>query len=230
MKQLAERLEKSLLAIDRLASQSIINEAFSQYSGLEVIETLITPVLEQIGTRWEKGETALSQVYMSSRICEEWLERLQPSRPLLLKSHPPIAIAILDDFHLLGKRIVYSLLRANGYQLLDYGTLGVEQLVERTLGDQLEILLISVLMLPSALQVKQVTQKLKHHPRGERVKVMVGGAPFRFDHLLWQEVGASAMGSVASDALSLLNNWIQIKDPHLEQFKFPQGQNQGGKQ
>ena len=87
-----------------------------------------------------------------------------------------MAICTLSDHHKLGKIIVYSLLRASGFDLSDYGRLEVDDLVNRIDKEKIEILLISVLMLPSALQVKKLKEKLTD--MGLDVKIIVGGAPF----------------------------------------------------
>ncbi len=109
-----------------------------------------------------------------------------------------MAIAVLDDYHLLGKRIVHSVLRAGGYDLHDYGRVTVDEAVRRTGEDRIRILLISTLMLPSALHVRDLVMRLKSARR--EVKVIVGGAPFLFDPQLWREVHADAMGRSASEA------------------------------
>jgi methanogenic corrinoid protein MtbC1 len=93
-------------------------------------------------------------------------------------------------------------MRASGFELFDYGRLDVDELVEKTIADRLRVLMISVLILPSALKVKQVCARLKE--RGADVKVVVGGAPFLFDAQLWQEVGADAMGNSASEAVAIV--------------------------
>lgn len=47
----------------------------------------------------------------------------------------------------LAKRIVYSVLRAAGFELLDFGlALSVDEMVHKTIENQVEILLISTLM------------------------------------------------------------------------------------
>ena len=58
-------------------------------------------------------------------------------------------------------------------------------------------------MLSSALQVRKVRDLIgrMHLP----IKLIVGGAPFRFDGQLWKEVGADAMGYSAVDALEIMN-------------------------
>jgi methanogenic corrinoid protein MtbC1 len=58
-------------------------------------------------------------------------------------------------------------------------------------------------MLRSALRVKKVKQLLEQ--AGSPAKIIVGGAPFRFDPLLWEEVGADAMGANASEAIKAVS-------------------------
>ncbi len=67
-----------------------------------------------------------------------------------------MAIAVLDDYQPLGKRMVYSVLRASGYELKDYGTVDGDVLVSRVVRDDIVVSLISALMLPSALYIKRV--------------------------------------------------------------------------
>ena len=118
-----------------------------------------------------------------------------------------MAISLLSDYHALGKRIVYSNLRAAGFNLLDYGRLGPEALVERILHDDIQVVLLSVLMLPSAWHVKKVREMLD--AKSSQVKIVVGGAPFRLDKQLWEQVGADAVGYTASDAISIVQSFIE---------------------
>ncbi|MEQ8224008.1 MAG: cobalamin-dependent protein [Candidatus Eremiobacterota bacterium] len=198
-----EDFKSALILMDRLACEKIIDEHMKFYSSPDIAEHLITPVMEELGSDWEKGNISLSQIYMTSRICEYLIDRILPPENPERKNDPRIAITILEDYHILGKRIVSSMLRAGGFNLYDYGTTSVDDLLHLVQKDNIEIVLISTLMLSSALKVKDFSEKLKAK-KGE-VKIFVGGAPFRFDRLLWKEVGASGMGVTASDAISLIN-------------------------
>jgi methanogenic corrinoid protein MtbC1 len=198
----ASEFEQALLSLDRLAARNILLESEDSEPSLQLVEKLVVPALERIGAGWEQGQVALSQVYMSGRICEELVDTLLPPGGLGRKNRPKMAIAVLQDYHLLGKRIVYSVLRASGFELLDYGRVDVDDLVRRVRQDGVEVLLISVLMLPSALRVKDVRARLE--AIGSDVKIVVGGAPFRLDDQLWKEVGADAMGREASEALDII--------------------------
>jgi methanogenic corrinoid protein MtbC1 len=194
--------KSALLSMDRLTAKKIMEEATKSCSPGQIPEALLTVTLEEIGEGWEKGNISLSQVYMSSRICEDLVSTVLFSERQSHKDMVRMAIAILEDYHLLGKRIVYSILRASGYDLYDYGTMEVESLINRAIRDNLQVILISTLMLPSALKVKAVTSKLKE--TNPEIKIFVGGAPFRFDEELWKEVGADGMGKTASDAIKLV--------------------------
>lgn len=198
--ELVTALEHALLSLDHLAVKNIFES--SNVPPLQLIEKLVVPAMERIGLGWERGELALAQVYMSGRICEDLVDTLLPPAASERKDQPRLAIATLEDYHLLGKRMVYSVLRASGFNLLDYGRMNVDNLVERVRGDKLDVLLVSVLMLPSALRVRVLREKL--NALDCKVKIIVGGAPFRFDAGLWKEVGADAMGRTASEAIELV--------------------------
>jgi len=209
-----DRLEKdkqafvqALLSLDRLEASRIVEAMVVRMQPLELLEELIVPSLDDIGHGWEQGSLALSQVYMSGRICEEIVDALLPVGVPGRVNQPIIAIAVLEDFHALGKRVVSSSLRAAGFELLDYGAgQKVEALVEKVKTDAVKILLISTLLLPSALKVKQLRQMLDES--GLHVRLIVGGAPFRFDSLLWQEVGADGMGGTSSEAIAIVRKLV----------------------
>ena len=197
-KDMISPFEAALLSLDRLKASELLEETSGTWSSIEQLKHIVVPALERIGSGWETGRIALTQVYMAGRICEELVEKILPREAPDRKRQPEMAITILQDYHLLGKRIVLSVLRASGYELKDYGRMDVNELVQRTLEDQIELLFISALMLPSALKVASVKKQLDHSQ--SPVRIVVGGAPFRLDDTPWKEVGADAMGRDASDA------------------------------
>jgi methanogenic corrinoid protein MtbC1 len=202
---LASELYVALVALDRPRIESLFRQAVSRTSPMQAVEELMVPALILLGEEWNAGKVALSQIYMSSRICEDIVKRILPATDAERKAPSQLAIVVLSDYHTLGKRIVLSVMRASGFDILDYGRMEVDELVERVLADDVKILLISVLMLPSALKVKAVRAALD--ARGSRVRIAVGGAPFLFDPELWREVGADAMGRSAADAMTIIRRW-----------------------
>ena len=203
MNQNVDFFEQALLSLDRLAAWEILQKTGKERTPVQLIEQVVVPVMERIGDGWNQGRIALSQVYMSGRICEELVDNLLPKEAPERKHQPKMAIAVLEDYHLLGKRIVYAALRACGYELKDYGRSTVDEIADRVKNDHIRILLISALMITSALKVKELVTKIT--ASGANIKVIVGGAPFLFDAELWKSVGADAMGKNATEALKIIN-------------------------
>lgn len=189
---------RALAATDTTAAR----RAFEQVGAppLQKAESLIVPALESLGKDWEEGRLALSQIYMASRMCERLLDEVLPPLSPARKDQPKTAIAVLDDHHVLGKRIVCSVLRASGWELVDLGRLSPAQVVEEVQARGIRILLISVLLFRSALEVREVRRLLDQGK--DPVRLVVGGAPFVMDAELWRNVGADATGKNAAEAVS----------------------------
>jgi methanogenic corrinoid protein MtbC1 len=209
MNDARERLLLALLASERLKAEGILNEMKDQVTPNEIVEQIVTPILEIIGQMWNKGDASLSQIYMSSRICEDFLDTIMPTESPLRKYQPKLAIATLDDYHTLGKMIVYATVRANGYAIVDYGTLNAKALSERVKMDGVEVLLVSTMMLRSALRVRDLRDFIDDDDKAPFL--VVGGAPFVYDTSLWREVGADAGGLNSSDAINIINDYNEKK-------------------
>jgi methanogenic corrinoid protein MtbC1 len=205
---IAEQFEHALVTVDRVSAQQILQDAFQQSGYTDTIDQILTPALEHLGQQWESGQIALSQVYMSGVICEELMaERISQQTPHQTDL-PPMAIVTFEDYHALGKRLVSSILHARGLPVKDFGIgIQTEALVSMVKDHGTKILLISTLMFPSALHVADVREKLEC--AGHVVKIVVGGAPFRFDDQLWEHVGADAMGRTAVDAVKITKQLVE---------------------
>ncbi|MCX5975680.1 MAG: cobalamin-dependent protein [Coprothermobacterota bacterium] len=205
--------EVALLAMDRIRARALLRTERLEEAVVSSLESLVIPSLEQIGIRWEAGEISLAQVYMAGRIAEELVDEFLPPMSPQRTDQPKIAIAVLEDCHALGKRIVISALRASGYELTDFGHgLTAVDLARRVKREGVQILLISVLMLHSALRVAELRKLLGDS--GDCAgwlppRLIVGGAPFLFDSRLWRDVGADAMGRNAAEAVSLVKEAVE---------------------
>lgn len=207
MEALIAEFENALLQVNRIKAAELFEECYIEETNFDLLETLAMKSLERIGSSWENGSASLAQVYMSGVICEELIGKYLPKMDIKRKKDPRIAIAVLQDQHGLGKRIVYSVLRAGGFEVSDFGQgLTIEELVDKTIENKIGVLLISTLMLPSALKVKDVKERLI--AEGAKTKIIVGGAPFRMDNNLWRTVGADADGKNASDIITTIEKVV----------------------
>lgn len=202
LQRLRFSFEQAILALDRVGARRIATASTASWSAFDVADELVTPVLARLGTGWDEGRVALSQIYIGARICEELLDAALPGAHPDRRSRPRMAVAVLEDHHTLGKRIVYAALRAAGYDLTDYGHATVAELAAKAAADGIEILLVSTLMLSSALKVVDLRTRLAD--AGSRARIVVGGAPYLFDDHLWLEVGADATARSAAGVIPVV--------------------------
>ena len=207
---LSERLQMALLSMDAAGTLALLSDARQTHgmSQLRLADEVIGPALTRIGDDWEAGEVALSQVYMAGRIVEQAVGGWE--QPEGLRSGGPvIGVGVLEDYHALGKRIVHAILRSAGHDARDLGLgLSVGTMVQQVVDEGVDVLMVSVLMFNKALHVEQLIEELAARGLGH-VRVVVGGAPFRFDPDLWQRVGAHACGHTAADALRLVDETVR---------------------
>jgi methanogenic corrinoid protein MtbC1 len=192
---LVAEFEKALIDVDKAAAEKLFTEGIESTSPLEFMDHVMVPAIEGIGSRWDEGKIALSQMFMATRISEQLVNTLPPPAPIR-EDQPKLALALYWDYHALGKTVVMSMLRVNGFDVIDYKRQDDEGLIKRANEDKLKVLCISVLMMPSALRLKNVLPKLNPD-----IKVLVGGAPFRFDPEMYKNIGAHAMGKSATEAV-----------------------------
>jgi methanogenic corrinoid protein MtbC1 len=202
------QFEKALFDMDRDQAFNVVHTILETHDLDYLIDHILVDVLKNIGEQWEKGSISLAQIYMSGKICEGIIDQITPTKSISKKYTAKIAITTLEDHHALGKRIVISMLKSSGFKLIDYGHgLDVASLVEKVKRDKVNILLISTLMYPSALKVKEVREAFEK--MNYSLKILVGGAPFVLDKTLWKQVKADAMGESASDAIYFLEKWTK---------------------
>lgn len=204
----AREFEQALLRGDRAAARAVIRQDSEGRDPVSVSEAVVVPALERIGASWESGAISLATLYLSGVLAEELVAEVLPSARPAADGAPGIAIVVLEDHHVLGKRLVLSALRSAGFAVEDYGHgLSPRDVVARCRAENPRILLVSALMLPAALRVRDLTGSLAELEA--RPTLFVGGAPFRMDPELWREVGADGAGNNSGDALRLVRGALE---------------------
>ena len=212
MKDISQYLtdfEINLLSVDRVKLKGLFLNLIKNYTREQIINDLIAPSLTKIGRMWELGDVALSQIYMSGKLCEEIVTDLFPKYSGALRSSPKIGLAVLEDYHAFGMQIIKMYLKAVGFDVIVY-ELGVtcEALEQKVTEDKIEILLISTLMLRSALKIGLLTENFRKNKR--KILVIVGGAPFNLDKDLWKKVGADATSVNAFEVIPLIKRLQKV--------------------
>ena len=210
LKEMINEFTNALLSVNRAEASAVLDRYYAARKDFACIEEIVSESLRDIGEGWDKGKVSLSQVYMSGVICEDLIDGFLPITHTELKTSPRIGIAVLLDHHSLGKKIVSSIIKSNGYELIDFGHgLSSDDIVRLAIKHKVDVVLISTLMLNSALKVKEIKDKLRL--TNPDIKIIAGGAPFRLDNKLWQKVGADANGGNASDIMNIIGKVVAGK-------------------
>ena len=149
-------------------------------SPMAVIDTLLMPAMEQVGTLFGAGKMFLPQVVKSARVMKRavavltpYIERSgeQPSA----KAGRVLIATVKGDVHDIGKNIVSVVMACNGYEIRDLGVM-VEpsRIVDEAQAWPADCICLSGLITPSLDEMAHVCEELER--RGLRIPVIIGGA------------------------------------------------------
>jgi trimethylamine corrinoid protein len=207
---------KALFDTDKAAALRIVQDALDHDMAPErVIFDVVVPGMEQmIGGMMSDNLITLSQHFLASQIAEEVTDRLIPLFSAVPEVQGTVVIGTsFGDFHGLGKKIVTGCLRARMFQVTDLGiNVAPERFVETALSLGAEIIGISSMMVHTATGEKgpqRVRQLLVEQGLEHKIRLIVGGAPYRFHENLYREVGADAWADTAANAPALVARLVK---------------------
>ena len=199
MRDVIRAYNEAVFETDKEAAFRAVNAALAKGITPEnIVFKIVIPAVEEMMSKIAKDPDAnLAQHFMTAQIASEVTERM-----LEKFAHPPDIIGRVvigtahGDLHSLGKRIVSGCLKALMVEVFDLGVnVSAEQFVDTAIARDAQVIAISAMMVHTAngpegsLKARQLL-----HERGieDRIKIVVGGAPYRFDEELYRAVGADA--------------------------------------
>lgn len=162
-----------------------------------------------VGERFECQDYFLSELIMSAEIFKEAIALIEPHMD---KSGRPskggiVIGTVKGDIHDIGKNIVATLLRCEGYEVHDLGVdVPPERFVEKLKETGIELLALSGLLTLAFDAMKETVDWLKEAGLREKVKVIIGGGPV--NERVVEFAGADAFGRDAASAVRLANQYL----------------------
>lgn len=188
---------EAVFETDRDAALAVVDNARAQgLSAEDVVFKVVIPAVEQMMSEITRDPDAnLAQHFMTAQIAAEVTEKM-----LTQFAHPPQILGRVvigtaaGDLHSLGKRIVMGCLKAMMVDVVDLGVnVPAEKFVDEAVARDAQIIAVSAMMVHTATGeqgARKVRELLDQRGLSSRVKLVVGGAPYRFDDTLYQRVGA----------------------------------------
>jgi methanogenic corrinoid protein MtbC1 len=207
---------EALLDTDRTRALKCVDDAVSAGTSPEdVVFRVVIPTIETMMDSVCQGTSiSLAQHFMTAQISAEVVDSMIPR----FRQRPGLAGQMVigtshGDFHGLGKTIVAGVLKAQMIGVIDLGlSVSAERFVDKAVEVGAEVIGISSMMVHTARGERgclKVRALLRERGLEDRIKVVVGGAPYRFDHGLAQVVGADAWAEDAAAAAPVVRRLLQ---------------------
>ena len=199
-----QRIRQSVVNGEPEETADLVREALGGgHAPLAIVNEALIAGINLVGEEFQKGTYFLPDLILGAKAMEAGLAILQP---LLVgdQEREPVARMVIGtvqgDLHDLGKKIVATLFRANGFEVHDLGVdVPTSAFVEKIREVKPHIVGLSALLTTTVHKQRELIETLTELGLRDRVKVMVGGAPITRE---WAEkIGADAVGADASQAV-----------------------------
>jgi methanogenic corrinoid protein MtbC1 len=206
LERVLKAYNEAVFETDKEAAFDVVNAALAEgMTPEDIVFKVVIPAVEEMMSNITKDPDAnLAQHFMTAQIAAEVTEKM-----LLKFTHPPKIIGRVvigtahGDLHSLGKRIVMGCLKALMVDVTDLGVnVTAERFVDAAVAEKAQVIAVSAMMVHTATGENGASKVRKLlHERGleDHIRLVVGGAPYRFDNELYKTVGADGW---AADGVS----------------------------
>ncbi|MFH1480418.1 MAG: cobalamin-dependent protein [Pseudomonadota bacterium] len=207
-----ERLKAAFLGMKRQDAIRIVREALEGGKDPYSILNVCREAMEEVGRRFETGEFFLSELIYSAEVFKTISATLEPGligRPGREESVGMVVFGTpKGDIHDLGKNIVITMMRAQGFEVYDLGVdVPTERFIEEIQRTGARILAMSALITPAFVVMKEaITLLEKKGLRKETFVIIGGGVTTEFAR---KQVGADVQTLNPIVAIRLCRNFIK---------------------
>jgi trimethylamine corrinoid protein len=172
---------------------------------LELMNEAFIPGIKAIGDLFGRGKLFLPELIQAADVMKAVTdlvnEKIDSESGEKQKKGTIVLATVKGDVHDIGKCIVVSLMRANGYTVHDMGRdIPTQNIVEEAVNVNADIIGTSALLSTTMKHQKDLENALKSEGLRERFKTIVGGAPVT---PRWAaRIGADAYAKDAHDGIN----------------------------
>lgn len=201
---------------DRMGANALLDAWAAEHGYERLLSEVLDPTLILIGEEWNSSETfTLAQVYVAAKVTEDVLSKIAARRKSPSEDQPPKGPVVIgnieEDFHALGRRMVGTFLRAEGWIVHDLGNdVPAALFVDKAQELGARVIGVSAMMMTTARTIKSVREEIDSRCLTGLIQLAVGGAVFRVCPGLVEEVGGDGTAANALGAGELFDRlWEQ---------------------
>jgi len=207
---------EAIVEFDEDRALSVLREARDKNADLmELLSRGYSAGMKELGDRFGMGEIFLPELMMCTAVMQKVSAEIdralaESGGAASAKKARIVLGTVAGDVHDIGKGIVCSLLRSNGYEVYDLG----REVPARAFVDKAEeygarYIGSSALLTTTMTEQNKIEDILKKEGLRDKYKTLVGGAPVT---CRWAEkIGADAYCEDAAEAVALLDSWNSAK-------------------
>ncbi len=197
---LTQELLDALLAFDRQTADGVIEEAFTLYSVEDVCLRLLSPVLVEIGERWQRREATVAQEHFASHVIQRRLTGLLHAYNPTVARGLIVAACAPDELHELGLQILAVFLVRRGWRVVYLGAnVPIVDLLQTIARLAPDLVCLSAMNLRTTQTLREAAEAVAHLPE-PRPPVAFGGAHFNAEPALRERVPGHYLGADAEQA------------------------------
>lgn len=153
----------------------------------------MTSGLDQLGSKFEKGEVFLPELMISGEAFTEGMEVLEPllAQNSMGQAGKIVIGTVKGDMHDIGKNLVVFLLKSAGFEVIDLGIdISTEGFVNAVKEHKPDVLGMSALLSTTMIGMEGVIKALDQKGLRSNTKVIIGGGPVSESYA--KSIGADA--------------------------------------
>ena len=203
-------LKESIVNLDFDGIHKAAQEAMD--AGVEPQKTIMegmAPAMAVVGDKFETGEYFLSELVVAGEVMKEGMEIITPyiKADSSKKAECVVMATVEGDYHDIGKNLVATLLKAQGFEVIDLGSdVPASRIVEAVKEHNAVIVGLSALLTFTMANMGEVIKALEATSLRNRVKVIIGGAPVTPQYA--QSIGADHGALNAMEGVHKCVEWV----------------------
>ena len=181
--QVVEETKKMLLALDQAKVAEITKKFISDGGNpLELMDQALIPAINAVGDLFGRGQMFLPELMQAADVMKTATDLVDQALFDSGEKKEALGTVVIatvkGDVHDIGKCIVVSLFRANGFTAYDLGRdVAVDKIIEEAVKADANVIGTSALLTTTMTQQKMLEEALKSAGLKDRFRTMVGGAP-----------------------------------------------------
>lgn len=214
--EILEGLKESIVNYDFEKATRLAKKAIAiGIDAKEAITLGLSAGMSQVGEKYQRQEMYLPEVMAASKAMYAALDILIPylkaeGNGTAVAAKKVVICTVEGDVHSIGKTIVGTLLKVNGYEVNDLGAdVPLEKIIQTAETSKADMIAMSTLMTSTMAGMKDVMKMLKDRGLRGKYKVAVGGAPVNEDFR--KLIGADMTADNADRAVQATNGLFGVK-------------------